>query len=400
MLHMEMAPTPLPRVIQSVAGTFHHFDLARELASRGFLTRIYSSFPWRRLRREGVSRELVRTFPWIHTPWMVAGRYGLMPQWASREIAVANARIFDAWVASRVEGCDVFVGLSGSALNSGQVVQGRGGKYICDRGSSHIRYQKRLVEEEYSRWGFGDVRVDPRMVEREENEYAQADAITVPSEFSRRSFLEMGVSAGKLRKIPYGVRLDRFSRTGRPPADPFNVLFAGTVSIRKGVPYLLEAFAKFKHPLKRLRLAGPVEPEMRLLFARFDMTGVEVLGRQPQTELARWMNASHVMVLPSIEDGFGLVMAQAMACGTPIIASEHTGGFDLFTDGTEGFMVPIRSSDAICERLTQLADDPDLRQCMSAAALQQVRGLGGWDSYGAQYAGFLQEITGQSDAHN
>src|SRR6185312_6448657 len=100
MLLMEMAPIPLPRVIQSVAGTFHHFDLARELASRGFLTRIYSSFPWRRLRREGVPREFVRNFPWIHGPWMVAGRYGLVPQWASRELAVENPRIFDAWVAS------------------------------------------------------------------------------------------------------------------------------------------------------------------------------------------------------------------------------------------------------------------------------------------------------------
>ncbi len=391
---MEIAPTALPpRVVQSVAGTFHHFDLARELASRGFLTRIYSSFPWRRLRREGVPRELVRTFPWIHGPWMVAGRYGLMPQWASRELAVENARIFDSWVASRIEDCDAFVGLSGSALKSGRVVQSRGGKYICDRGSSHIRYQKMLLDEEYSRWGLGRAQVDPRAVEREENEYAQADAITVPSEFSRRSFVEMGVPASKLRKIPYGVRLDRFMKMGEPPAHCFDVLFAGTVSIRKGVPYLLEAFAKFKYPSKQLRLAGPVEPEMRSLFSRFNMTSVEVLGRQPQSELARWMNASHVMVLPSIEDGFGLVMAQAMACGTPVIASEHTGSFDLFTDGAEGSMVPIRSADAICERLTQLADDPDLRQRMSEAALQRVRSLRGWDSYGAQYAKFLAEMA-------
>lgn len=394
MLLMEIAPTALPpRVVQSVAGTFHHFDLARELASRGFLTRIYSSFPWRRLRREGVPRDLVRTFPWIHGPWMIAGRYGLVPQWASRELAVKNARIFDSWVASRIEDCDAFVGLSGSALNSGRVVQRRGGKYICDRGSSHIRYQKLLLDEEYSRWGFKRAQVDPRVVEREENEYAQADAITVPSEFSCRSFIEMGVPASKLRKIPYGVRLNRFRKTGGPPTGSFDVLFAGSVSIRKGVPYLLEAFAKFRHPSKRLRLAGPVEAEMRSLFSRFDMTGVEVLGRQPQPDLARHMSASHVMVLPSIEEGLALVQGQALACGCPLISSVNSGGEDLFTDTMEGFMVPIRSPDAILERLTQLADDPDLRQRMSEAALQRVRSLGGWDSYGAQYAEFLAEMT-------
>lgn len=391
---MEIAPTAMPpRVVQSVAGTFHHFDLARELASRGFLTRIYSSFPWRRLRREGVPRELVHTFPWIHGPWMVAGRYGLAPQWASRELAVVNPRIFDSWVASRIEDCDAFVGLSGSALKSGRVVQGRGGKYICDRGSSHIRYQKMLLDEEYSRWGFGRAQVDPRVVEREESEYAQADAITVPSEFSRRSFIEMGVPASKLRKIPYGVRLDRFRKMGGPPADSFDVLFAGTVSIRKGIPYLLEAFARFRYPSKRLRLAGPVGPEMRSLFSRFDMTGVEVLGRQPQSELARWMNASHVMVLPSIEEGLALVQGQALACGCPLISSVNSGGEDLFTDTVEGFLVPIRSPAAILERLTQLADGPDLRRRMSEAALQRVHSLGGWDSYGAQYAEFLEEMT-------
>jgi glycosyltransferase involved in cell wall biosynthesis len=101
------------------------------------------------------------------------------------------------------------------------------------------------------------------------------------------------------------------------------------------------------------------------------------------------------MVLPSIEDGFGPVMAQAMACGGVVIATEHTGGLDLFADGAEGFIVLIRSPEAICERLTQLADDPDERQRMSEAAVRRVRTLGGWRDYGRNYAAFLEEITGR-----
>lgn len=381
------------QVIQAVSGTFHHFDLARELEARGFLKRIYSSFPWRRLRREGVPRERVRTFPWIHTPWMLAHRYVNVPSRISTEVALANIRWFDAWVAGRLEDCDAFVALSGSGLKAGRVAQSRGAKYVCDRGSSHIRFQKAIVEEEYARWGFPGSRVDPRALEIEEIEYASADAITVPSEFSRRSFVEMGVDGQKVKTMPLGVRLDRFSRSGARPSESLDLLFAGTVSIRKGLPYLLEAFAKFKHPLKRLRLAGPVEPEMRSLLRRFDLTGVEVLGRLPQPELARWMNASHVMVLPSIEDGFGLVMAQAMACGTVVIASENTGGPDLFTDGVEGFVIPIRSPEAILERLTRLSDDPELLERMSAASVRRVQTLGGWSDYGARYAAMLQSLT-------
>lgn len=382
------------QVVQAVGGTFHHFDLARELDSRGYLKRIYSTFPWIRLRREGVPRERVRMFPWIHGPLMAARRYIQLPGALLKEVELANLELFDRWIAARLEECDAFVCLSGSGLRAGRLAQGRGAKYVCDRGSSHIRYQKAILEDEYARWGFRGEKVDSRSVEREEMEYAQADAITVPSEFARRTFVEMGVSAQKVTKISYGVRLDMFSKTGEPPADKFNVLFAGTVSIRKGVPYLLDAFAKLKHPAKRLRLAGPVEPQMNFLLRRFDLTDVEVLGRQTQDELAGWMNSSHVMVMPSVEEGLALVQGQALACGCPLVSSVNSGGEDLFSEGVEGFLTPIRSVDAICDRLTRLAEDPALWQRMSEAAVARVQALGGWRQYGVEYADFIKRLTG------
>lgn len=383
------------QVIQAVNGVFHHFDLARELESRGYLKRIYSTFPWRRLAREGVSRERVRMFPWLHTPLLAVEQRWKFPKGLSRSLHTASFPLFDHWMASQIEDCDAFVALSGSGLKTGGVVQNRGGRYICDRGSSHIRYQNRIVNEEYARWGFQIKSCDPRMIEREEAEYTRADAITVPSEFARRSFLEMGVAAEKVFKVPYGVRLERFQKTKEPPRDSFDVLFAGTVSLRKGVPYLIEAFQKLKHPHKRLRLAGPVEAAAGEFLKQMDMTNVEVLGRMPQPKLAEWMSASHVMVLPSIEEGLALVQGQALACGCPLISSLHTGGEDLFSDGVEGFLVPIRSSDAILERLTQLADDPALRERMSEAALRRVKTLGGWAEYGAKYSELLEHLTGE-----
>jgi glycosyltransferase involved in cell wall biosynthesis len=256
-----------------------------------------------------------------------------------------------------------------------------------------MRYQDGILSEEFRRWGVEVWPSQPDKIERAEIEYAQADVITVPSEFVRRSFIEMGVPEDKLRKIPYGVRLERFQKTAKPPRDSFDVLFAGTVSLRKGIPYLLEAFQRFRHSRKRLRIAGPVDLNMQSIFARFDMTGVEVLGRQPQAKLAELMSSSHVMVLPSIEEGLALVQGQALACGCPLISSLHSGGEDLFTDGVEGFLVPIRSPEAILDRLSQLADDPDLRNRMSEAAQQRVKSLGGWKHYGQSFSTMLQELT-------
>jgi glycosyltransferase involved in cell wall biosynthesis len=381
------------QVVQAVSGVFHHFDLARELESRGYLRRIYSTFPWRRLVREGVPRERVGMFPWLHAPLIAFEQRWRLPRRLSRELHTANLEFFDNWIAARIEPCDVFVTLSGTGLKTGALVQRRGGSFVCDRGSTHIRYQDRILSEEFARWGFDTQICDPRVIRLEEAEYAQADAITVPSSFARRSFLEMGIPGDKVHAIPYGVRLDRFQKTGAPASDSFDVLFAGTVGLRKGVPYLLEAFQQFHHPRKRLRLAGPVDANMKHVFPRFDLTGVEILGRQPQHKLARLMSASHVMVLPSIEEGLALVQGQALACGCPLISSLHTGGEDLFSDGVEGFLVPVRSPQEILSRLIQLAEDPHLRQRMSEAALKRVRTLGGWRDYGDAYSALLQKLT-------
>lgn len=386
-------PSSPPKVVLAVNGVFHLFDLAHELAKREMLGSIYSTFHWGRLKREGLDRKYVRMFPWIHPAQIGTQRYIRIPQVAASYIDRSVRWTLDRHVANTLPDCDAYVALSGSGLVSGRVAQGRGAVYVCDRGSSHIRYQNSIIAEEYRLWGLERPVVDPYFIAREEAEYAQADAITVPSSFSMRSFIAMGVPREKLHRIPYGVRLDRFRRFAEPPKDEFRVLFAGTVSLRKGVPYLLQAFRQVRHPRKRLRLVGPVLPEIQELFHRFDMTDVEVVGAVPQTKMAEYMSSSHVMVLPSIEEGLALVQGQALACGCPLISSTNTGGEDLFADGVEGFLVPIRSSEAIHERLQELADDSALQQRMSEAALARVWHLGGWNEYGNAWAGLVQDLV-------
>jgi glycosyltransferase involved in cell wall biosynthesis len=92
----------------------------------------------------------------------------------------------------------------------------------------------------------------------------------------------------------------------------------------------------------------------------------------PQPELAGWLSRSTALVLPSIEDGYGLVMLQAMACGCPVIASTNTGGLDCIEQGGNGFIVPVADPDAIADRLTWLAGNPDAARAMRAAAIAQA----------------------------
>ncbi|MGO4212716.1 glycosyltransferase [Terriglobus sp. YAF25] len=141
-----------------------------------------------------------------------------------------------------------------------------------------------------------------------------------------------------------------------------------------------------------LRIAGAVDHAVKPVFDRLPNASVEWLGPVPQSDLITLMSKSHVLVLPSIEEGLALVQAQAMACGCPVIASHNTGSEDLYTDGVEGFIVPIRDAASLADRMQRIADDPGMHQRMREASLNRVRHLGGWSEYGAKWEKILQEL--------
>ena len=382
------------QIVQAVFGVFHHFELAHQLHRKGHLLKLYSTWPWARLKREGLSHDLVSTFPYLHGTDHILNRTKFYPRAVSVAVNRWNAILFDEYTRRVIPQCDAFIGISGAGLLTGKLVQRRGGKFICDRGSTHQRFQEQTLAAEYARWKVPLPPPTPHIAIREEAIYAAADAITVPSTASRRSFVAMGVPESKVHVIPYGVRLDKFKRTVAPPTDSFEVLFAGQVALRKGVPYLLEAFARLRHPRKRLTFVGTVLDHMHPLLRDLPTDHVTFLGSLPQTELVERMGRSHVLVLPSIEEGLALVQAQAMACECPVIATRSTGGEDLFTDEVEGYIVPDRDVDALAERMQRLADDPALQQRLAAAALERVKSIGGWNTYGERWDQLLHGLTG------
>ncbi|RTL33137.1 MAG: glycosyltransferase family 1 protein [Burkholderiales bacterium] len=382
------------KVVLSVPGKFHTFDLARELHARAALSAIFTGYPHFKLRAEKLPREKIHSWPWLQSTYMaMPKRHWLGPK-AVQEWEWRIKTSLDDVVARRMPPCDVFVGLSGSALRSGQRAHRLGARYVCDRGSSHIRTQNELLREESRRWGVAFEGIDPRVIEFEEAEYEQADCITVPSTFSVRSFVRAGVPAHKLKLLPYGVNLDLFKPVGLPDPKRFDVLYVGGMNLNKGIPYLLQAYAQLKHPQKSLTFAGA--PSQSLI-DRMKVHGlwphdVKLLGHVPQPRLKELMSHSHVMVLASVQEGFGMVLSQAMACGCVVIATEHTGALDLYQDGQAGFIVPVRDGAAIADRMQMLADDPSRRMDMSQRAIQAVQGAGGWKDYGDAAMAVYQQL--------
>ncbi len=382
------------RVALSTPGKFHTFDLARELYARGALAAVFTGYPRFKLYNEGLPQELIDTFPWVQVPYMAYPWKHLLPKSIVQQWELLTAVPFGNWVARKLPACDIYVGLSGSSLAAGKRAHQLGAAYVCDRGSAHICVQDALLREEHDKWGVPYAGIDLRTIAREESEYAESDIITVPSIFAYRSFIEQGIGAEKLRLLPYGVNVSRFQPVAKPLEDQFDILYVGAMSLQKGIQYLVQAYQKLSHPNKSLTFVGTPSPELMALLQARNLwpADIKVLGHMPQTELKNSMSRSHVLVLPSVQDGFGMVMAQAMACGCPVIASINTGGEDLFTDGNEGFIVPIRDVDALADRLQQLADYPEQRVTMGQRALGRVQSFGGWNQYGEKAMAIYAEV--------
>lgn len=382
-------------VTQVSIGRFHHFHLARQMEKFGILDRIFTGYPKFKLKDEqGIDQNKIKTFPWVHAPFMMRGNFGLdkydnlTKEWINLDV-----KSLDSYVASKLTEPTILVALSCSASKAGKLNQSRGGVHICDRGSSHIQFQNEILKEEYKKWNLSYIGTDERIIQREMMEYQSANFITVPSQFVYNSFIEKGISADKLRKIPYGANLSRFSKIAEPEKNSFSVLWVGQVSIRKGFLYALEAFLQLKVSNKKFTVIGSVEPALKELIKNKSLENVIFKGNVPNNELVNYYNSHHVFVLTSLEEGLAMVQGEALASGCPIIATPNSGCEDLIENGREGFIVPIRDVQAVKEAFEKFLDSPSLREELSTNALSKIKSSKGWDDYGEKFYSFIKPFS-------
>lgn len=305
---------------------------------------------------------------------------------------------FDYEVARCLRRHDVLVGLSGQSLRSFRRAVQLGSKTVCERGSSHILFQDQILKEEHDLWGFHYRPIDRQVIDQELQEYELCDRIAVPSSFAERTFVERGIPQAKMIRNPYGVNLDIF-RPWPKRDSRFRILFVGNVSLQKGIGYLLRAMALLRRLDCDLWLIGPTSPTMLQFVNNFILTNnldqtVKLIGTVPYASLPDYYSQASVFVLPSVQEGLALVQAQAMACGLPVIATTNTGAAELFENGQEGFIIPIRSPEAIAECIETLATSPDLFNHMRALCLQRVHSTGGWENYGKRAIAHYCQLAG------
>lgn len=359
------------KIAIAVHGRFHGFELAAELYRRGMLARLVTTYPAFAARRFVPDDLPLTTLPWLEVLRRLHPRLRLP---GNPDLFIANQ--FARALASSLPEADILVGWSGATLEAIAPAQAAGIKVVLERGSTHISHQSEVLAEAHGLWGMPWDSTDPRLEQRELAEYEAADLICTGSSHARDTFVARGIAAEKLAINPYGVDLSHFSPPERPAGNR-RVLFVGSVGVRKGVPWLIQAFRSLPRDWE-LHLIGPMERGFGAVLARLNLERVVLRGPLPGPCLPAEYCAADIFCLPSVEEGFGMVILQAMASGLPVIASTATGGPDA---GVE-ILVPPGDGAALGEMLARLAADADLRAHLGAAGRASVSAGFGWSDYG------------------
>ena len=269
---------------------------------------------------------------------------------------------FDYWACSQLKPGDNVISSYGYANRCFRYARSTGGLTFLDAGNSHPAQFWEIIEAEHKKWG-----IDRKPMPRHWNERARkmledTDYIFSPSSYVTDSFLRRGWSANRIFYLPYPVDLEVFrprveNRGSRVEGRPLRVICTGSVSVRKGFPYLLEAMRIIRGERDAvLMLTDVVESSMKEILLKFSDVPIEWSPALPHELLAERLRSADVFALLSLEDGFARTVTEALACGLPAVVSRHTGALDFIRPGLNGEIVPMCDAPAAADAILRCAN--------------------------------------------
>ena len=341
----------------------------------------------------GIPPERTQLNPWIGLQAYISAK--ILPPFRAESFRFGLLPQFDAWVKKLLIPGDHMISSYGYTNECFRFIRANGGRTFVDAGNSHIENFWEVLSEEHRRWKCPTPPAAPHWVERSRKMLAEhTDYVLSPSSYVTNSFLARGFKPEQILKNVYPVNLQLFQprREPRPANQPLTIINTGSLSLRKGTPYLLEAFRliRQKRPTARLLLTRIIQDDVKPILSRYADLPIEWSPGLPHAQLAERLRSADVFVLPSLEEGLVRTALEAMACGLPVVLTPNTGASDFVQAGVNGEVVPIRDPRAIAEaalewgdkRLAgEIADNSAVAERLSPATfeaefLRQLREIG------------------------
>jgi glycosyltransferase involved in cell wall biosynthesis len=381
------------RWLVSQIGARQHYGVPRGFQAKRQLRMMYTDF-WCRWGAEIVGRgpRAVKAFAGRYHPHIPNSKvvsfnitsaidYARNPPGGSIERQFLNHKRIGEWfskkVAMHLRGVvvdpevDCFFGFNTGCLETIYALKQRGVVTVCDQ-IDPGRVEEEMVFEEARKWpGWQDApgRIPDEYFERLRAEWAAADLVLVNSEWSKRALVQQGVPAEKQFVVPVAYEPPTiFSYSVRQSRTQLTVLWLGSVNLRKGIPYLIEAAKLLKDEPIRFVIAGPIQISQEAL--KSAPASMQFLGKVPRVRTAEIYKSADVFVLPTVSDGFAITQIEAMGFGLPVVTTPNCG--EVVTHGHDGLIVPACDSKALAEALLSLVRDPKLVESMSQNALSKA----------------------------
>lgn len=392
----------VPRVLVFHPGRQHSHQLAMALAEQGMLACYVTGLPTRADaggwlgRRFFSSKAAAYAIPiepalvkhiYLSTVLRKAAAMTCTPKLAATISHRADA-LFDAWVCGLLSSLrpHIVVAYENSALCTFRRAKRLGIKTVLDAASVHYRWQDRFI-------GPAQLKMALRLTNaRKDAEIALADRVVTVSTFARESYLDAGVPPARVHAVPVGVDYSRFTpqsmdpRCSDRPAKDFRFVYVGNTSPLKGLDVLSDA-------IRRLRQNG--QQCTVTMIGAGTATGIDSevkrTGWMDHESLARELSAHDVLILPSYFDSFGMVVAEAMACGLPVIVTENVGAKEMVTPEANGLVVPAGDAEALASAMRWfLINQAKLPEMSEAARLSAERY--DWSHYRRRIVEVLQSL--------
>jgi glycosyltransferase involved in cell wall biosynthesis len=274
-------------------------------------------------------------------------------------------------------------------------------KRVYDLPIAYWETTQRLLREEAQRYPdweptLGATRDSEGKLSRKTRELALAELVICPSRFVLESLPAEAHAKKHCLVAPFGspVAKSNEERSTTRSAGPLRVLFVGALTQRKGLADLFAAMKLIDSAAVELVVMGSTLRSLSWYRDQFPDFTYE--PPRPHREVLRLMHSCDIFVLPSIVEGRALAQQEAMACGLPLIATRNAGADDLIGEGVTGFLVPVRSPEAIAEKINWCAANRSLISGMGIAAKQRAGELS-WRAYGETIVSAIRELIDEQD---